>query len=212
MRLLHHPLHSDHWGKRSPAGHILPYMLWSPQLEKSFRNTGSIMGLLPFHYSPFTFIIYYLFIVVVLRWSRLVVCRHEDRWHLWLETLGALALVCLLFLFRLVLNPVTCAGQKKLTEKPLFAALAVHRAPASFKLHCCSCIVSPTGNPSRLRAAKSPSNSVPPLYRPVSHLNFYFILLCFFFCKLSSLQVKAMHNDTHKWVCLKVKHILNCSV
>ena len=35
----------------------------SSQLEKSFRDTSSIMGLLPFYNSPFTFIIYYFLII-----------------------------------------------------------------------------------------------------------------------------------------------------
>ena len=43
---------------------FLPYVPWSSQLEKSLRDTGSIMGLLPFHNSPF---IFYSFIVVLLR-------------------------------------------------------------------------------------------------------------------------------------------------
>ena len=34
-----------------------------------------------------------------------------------------------------------------------------HRASVRFKLLCCSCMASPRGNPSRLRAAKSTSNT-----------------------------------------------------
>ena len=78
----------------------------------------------------------------------------------------------LLFLFLLVLDPVTCAGQKNLTEKPLFEDLAVHRASARFKLLCCSC--SCRENPSRLRAAKSLSNTATFIGFRRAHLKFLF--------------------------------------
>ena len=112
------------------AGHILPYMTWCSQFEKCFRDTASSMVLLPFHNSPFSFIICYLFIIVLLKWFRLLFCRllwggDGSLWtlesgllvtSLWLEALTALvkALACLLFLlflFLFVLDVVTCAGQ-----------------------------------------------------------------------------------------------------
>ena len=63
-------------------GHILPHMTWCSQFEKCFRDTASIMGLLPFHNSPFS-IICYFFIIVLLKWFRLVLCRPEvpTSWH-----------------------------------------------------------------------------------------------------------------------------------
>ena len=102
--LLHHPLHS-HWGKMTHCWTYSP-MSWCSQLGKSFRYMASITWL-PFHNSPFSFIIFIFVLLSCFQWFFRLSRMDGIIW--------------------------------KLTEKPLFE-------------------VSPRGNLSRLRAAKSPSN------------------------------------------------------
>ena len=109
-----------------------PHMMWCSQCEKYFRDVVSSTGLLPFNNSPFSVIICHLFIIVLLKWFRLVLCR----WH---AKMGGI-----------IWPPF----------EDLAVHRAVHRASSRFKLLCCSCMVSPRGNPSKLRTAKSPSNRV----------------------------------------------------
>ena len=98
------------------------------------------------------------------------------------------------------LDPITCAGQKKLTEKSLFEDLVVHKASARFKLLCCSCMLRSRGNPSRLRG---PSNS-----------HFYGLSAIFTLFVFSSLTAvpseKLMHIVRCIWVasvsCLNEVH------